>query len=259
MKWVNWCIALMVTGIVLNGCSPAQKKMDVLFQTSTIQALLNGVYEGEVTFEELKKHGNFGIGTLNGLDGEMIGINGRFYQIKDDGLAYPVHDRMKTPFAVVTSFEPDRKVFLNRPFTLKELEVFLDNQLPTKNIFYAFKIEGVFYYVKTRSVPKQLKPYPPLVDVVKNQSLFHFHGQRGTIVGFRLPEYMKGINVPGYHFHFITANRSAGGHLLDVKIEEVHIEIDDTSEFFMVLPKGKQFRTLDLSREGKKELEKVER
>jgi acetolactate decarboxylase len=96
-----------------------------------------------------------------------------------------------------------------------QLEQYLDKLLPTENIFYAIKIEGTFKYIKTRSVPKQNKPYPPLVEVVKNQPTFEFHNVKGTIVGFRCPSYVEGINVPGYHLHFITGDKKAGGHLLE--------------------------------------------
>lgn len=67
-----------------------------LFQASTINALVEGINEGDTTVKELKKHGDFGIGTFDDLDGEMIELDGKFYQIKSDGHAYPVKDSMKT-------------------------------------------------------------------------------------------------------------------------------------------------------------------
>ena len=109
MRYVSIAIILV---ILICGCSYAQKNEEVLYQTSTINALLDEVYDGNVTFKELKRHGDLGLGTFNNLDGEMIGLDGEFYQIKADGIAYPVDDLMKTPFAVVTFFEPDKtKVF----------------------------------------------------------------------------------------------------------------------------------------------------
>jgi len=110
-------------GLTASGCldrqvndKPSNQQMnkDLLFQTSTIDALLEGVYDGDITFGELKKYGDFGLGTFNGLDGEMLELDGRAYQIKTDGVAYAVNDSMKTPFAVVTFFEPDETIFLNR-------------------------------------------------------------------------------------------------------------------------------------------------
>lgn len=92
----------------------ALQEKDVLFQTSTINALSEGVYDGEITYGELKKHGDVGIGTFNDLDGEMIELDGNFYQIKADGIVYLVDDSMRTPFAVVTFFEPDKTLLLDK-------------------------------------------------------------------------------------------------------------------------------------------------
>jgi len=254
-----WLVVFFVIVVAISGYSSVQEKKDVLFQASTVNALLEGVYDGEMTYEQLKRYGDFGLGTFNGLDGEMIGLEGKFYQIKADGIAYLVDGSMRTPFAVVTYFEPDKTVLLDKSVDYKELQQYLDNLLPTKNIFYALRIEGVFPYIKTRSIPKQNKPYPPLVEVVKNQPIFEFHNVKGTIAGFRCPIYIKGINVPGYHLHFITKDKKAGGHLLECQLQNVRIEIDYTSEFYMVLPENAEFYKADLEKEKHQELEKVEK
>ena len=263
MKIARYSLLATFLGIVIiaiSGCLHLSENNDVLFQTSTINALLKGVYDGDITFQELKQHGDFGLGTINALDGEMIGLEGKFYQIRTDGISYPINDSMKTPFAVVTFFEPDKSVWLDEAAnSYEQLRGHLDNLLPTKNIFYAIKIEGVFEYIKTRSVPKQNKPYPPLVEVVKNQSTFEFHNTEGAIVGFWCPAYVEGVNVIGYHFHFITEDRKAGGHLLECRMQNVIIEIDYTSDFYMVLSQSGGFYEVDLTKGKQKELEKVEK
>jgi acetolactate decarboxylase len=232
---------------------------DVLFQTSTIYALLEGMYDGNVSYGDLKRYGDTGIGTFHELDGEMIEVNGKFFQIKSDGIAYPVDESMRTPFAMVTFFESDRTLVIGELLDYKGLEKYLDDLLPTRNIFYAIKIDGNFTYVRTRSVPKQSKPYPLLTEVVKDQPVFEFHHLRGTIIGFRLPDYMKGINMPGYHFHFINENRKAGGHLLECQIKNGRVEMDDTAGFYMILPKDDTFYKRDLTGDKQKEVEEVER
>ncbi|MEJ2568319.1 MAG: acetolactate decarboxylase, partial [candidate division WOR-3 bacterium] len=121
----------------------------------------------------------------------------------------------------------------------------------------AIKIEGLFKYVRTRSVPAQEKPYPPLIEVVKTQSEFEFNNVKGTLVGFRLPEYINGINVPKYHLHFITENKEGGGHLLELETEKVQAGIDFTDKIFVTLPKTRAFYDADLNKE--KDLKKVER
>ena len=259
MKINGYLLVVTFLSIAIHGCSNLQKNEGIVFQTSTINALLGGVYDGNITFKDLKKHGDFGIGTFNGLDGEMIGLEGKFYQIKADGVAYSVPDAMKTPFAVVTHFKPNQEVFLDSAVDCNQLEKHLDTILPTKNIIYAFKIEGDFKYIKTRSVPKQSKPYPPLIEVVKDQPTFEFQDVKGTIVGFWFPDYMEGINVPGYHFHIITEDRKAGGHLLECELQNVRIEIDYLSELFMALPDNSEFYNADLTKDRQGELEKIEK
>ncbi len=239
------------------GCSHTPENRDVLFQISTIDALLGGAYDGKLTYGELREYGDFGIGTFNGLDGEMIETGGKFYQVRSDGVAYPVADSMKTPFAVVTFFDPDESISLNEEMNYDQFKRYLDDLLPTQNIFYAIEMKGTFRYVKARSVPKQNRPYPPLVEVTKSQPIFEFHDITGTMVGFRCPDYVKGINASGYHLHFLTEDGKAGGHLLELQTRDVDIDIDYTSQFHMMLPEG-DFAGMDLTKDRQMELEKVE-
>jgi len=242
-----------------SACIDSLRENDTLFQISTINALMNGAYKGEMTFGELKRYGDLGIGTFDGLDGEMIGLEGKFYQIKADGVAYPVPDSMTTPFAVVTPFEADKTVPMQDGMDYEGLQRYLDKLIPDNSIFYAVKIEGTFKYIKTRSVPRQKEPYPPLVEVVKEQTIFEFHDIKGTIVGFRCPDSVKGINVPGYHLHFITADKKAGGHLLACQLQDGTIAIDFTSQFHLVLPQQDIASSQSLpNKDRTEELKKVE-
>lgn len=94
-------------------------------------------------------------------------------------------------------------------------------------------------------MPRQVEPYPPLVEVVKSQSIFESHDAAGTIAGFRCPSYVEGINVPGYHLHFITADRKVGGHLFGCQMRNVRVEIEYTPEFYMALPENNEFYRVD--------------
>ena len=235
MKIIRYLLVVTSLVIAISGCSCLQENKDVLFQTSTMNAIFERVYDGEITYKQLRQHGDFGIGTFNGLDGELFALEGKFYRIKADGIAYPVDDSMKTPFAVVTFFEPDKSVLLDEASDYKQLQQYLDDLLPTKDIFYAIKIEGTFKYIKARNIPKQNRPYPQFSEVVKNQLIFEFHNVEGTMVGFWCPAYLEEINVPGYHLHFITKDKKTGGHLLECQVQDVKIEIDYTPEFHMAL------------------------
>lgn len=243
----------------LSGCCCLQKDNDVLYQTSTINALMEGVFDGETNFSDLKKHGDFAIGTFNALDGEMIGLDGDFFRIRADGKAYSVKSAEKTPFAVATKFDSDANYMIYNIATLEDLTKYLDEKIPSQNIFYAIKIEGAFNYIKTRSAPMQNKPYPRLKDALKNQPEFEFNNIEGTIIGFRCPEFVNGINVPGYHFHFLTKDKSAGGHLLKCDIKDATVDVDYTSKFFLVLPEGESFFKKDLTDNKQKELEEIEK
>ncbi|KOP24113.1 acetolactate decarboxylase [Hapalosiphon sp. MRB220] len=245
--------------VVIPGRTQQNNSSNILFQTSTINALIAGVYDGDTDFKELKAHGNFGIGTLNNLDGEMIGLDGKFYQIKSDGIAYLISDAMKTPFAAVTFFQTDNLINLAGKFNYPQMQESLDRQLTSKNYPYAIRIQGTFPYLKVRSVPKQTPPYRPLVEVVKNQSIFELKNVKGTLIGFRTPSYMQGVNVTGYHLHFITENRKNGGHLLDGQFQNLQVEIDQMSDVRVDLPQNSQFHQANLEGDKAGEVNKVER
>jgi acetolactate decarboxylase len=217
------------------------------FQVSTLGALNVGVYEGGATLAKLKQHGNFGLGTFEGLDGEMVVLNGKFYQIKTDGVAYPVADEVKTPFSTVTFFRRERSLRLTGQMTYQGLKQQIGERLPTQNLPYAIRIQGTFPYLKVRSVPKQTLPYPPLSDVVSQQQrVFELRDVRGTLVGFQLPQYLKSVNVGGYHFHFITSDHKAGGHLLDGEFLNPIADVETLRDWQMMLPDHTAFAQASL-------------
>ena len=229
-----------------------------LFQTSTIDALLHGEYDGDVDFEELGGRGNFGLGTLEALDGEMVALDGGFYQVKADGRAYEIEPRARTPFAVVTFFEPTITRALAAPTDFDGFCALLDRLVGDEAPCCAVRLDGRFEYVKTRSVPRQRKPYPALAEVVKNQPTFELRDVTGSIVGFRFPSYAQGINVAGYHFHFITDDRSAGGHVLDFRLASGELSVDQESDLRLELPDGVDLPAPDLSAAKREELDRIE-
>lgn len=232
---------------------------DVLTQVSTIDALLNGVYDGKTTLQQLATHGDFGIGTFQALDGEMLMIDGRIYQVDSTGAVNQPAMGITTPFAATTFFDADRTHGIEAGTTYDVFQKKMDTRLPTPNIFYAVKITGVFRTVKTRSVPRQTRPYPPLKEVAKTQPVFNFQNVAGTMVGFRCPPYVTGINVPGYHLHFITQDRQSGGHVLEFTIVDGVVQVDDTAEFHMILPVDPGFFQTDLKKDNEAALKAVER
>lgn len=230
-----------------------------LFQTSTIDALLDGNYDGDVRFAELREHGDFGLGTLDALDGEMVALDGGFYQIGADGAVYPVDERTKTPFAVVTFFEPGGARLLDAAMDLAALCKQVDDLLADTSVCCAVRVDGHFSYVKTRSVPRQSKPYPPLAEVVKNQPVFELRDVRGSLVGFRFPDYAQGLNVAGYHFHFITTDRRAGGHVLGCRLTQGELRIDREADLRVELPPAVNLPVPDQTASKRETLDRIEK
>ena len=230
----------------------------ILFQTSTIDALLEGKYDGDVSFAELEERGDFGLGTLDALDGEMVALDGDFYQVKSDGRAYPVGRQMRTPFAVVTFFEPGLARELAAPTDFETLSAYLDRLVGGDTSCYAVRVDGRFDYVKTRSVPRQRKPYPPLAEVVKSQPTFELYDVRGSLLGFRFPAYAQGLNVAGNHFHFITADRNAGGHVLEFRLAGGELRVDHEADLRLELPPGVDLPVPDPAEAKREALNRIE-
>lgn len=218
------------------GCRSSKTFSETIFQVSTMDSLKAGNYDGLTTFSRLKKRGDFGLGTFEGLDGELILLDGQYYQVKADGLAYPVTPSMKTPFVDVTLFKADQIVSLKETLNYEQLAAYIDRLLPNKDAYYAIKIEGRFNYLKTRSVNPQEKPYPMLSEALAGQVIFEYEQMQGTMVGFRTPEAAEGLSSVGYHFHFISADKMRGGHVLACTIGDVKIAID-YSDNLKVLPR----------------------
>jgi acetolactate decarboxylase len=236
-------LAVLLVLAVSFGAHAQQAK--TLTQTSTIDALMSGIYDGKMTLQELKLHGDIGLGTIQSLDGEMILLDGTVYQVKADGTVHVPGPAETTPFAAVTFFEPDMEKTLPGGIDMKRLTDEIDAVLPTTNVIYALRIEGRFKRVKARSVPRQNKPYRPLEEVVKTQSIFDFENVEGVIVGLRCPPFMKGINVPGYHLHFLTKDRKAGGHVLGLTVDKAVAKIDRINSFYVALPESQDFYRLN--------------
>ena len=188
----------------------------------------------------------------------MVALNGNFYQIKANGKVKLAGDTLKTPFSAVCNFSPDKVFEQKIAVDLNQLKSLLDSKLSTQNICYAIKVEGNFSYIKTRSVPAQTKPYPPLLEVIKNQPTFEYKDVKGTLVGFWFPAYMKRINVPKYHFHFISNDKTQGGHLIACTGNDLTISIDKISVFNLSLPNTDSFYQLNLNPTNQnKKIEKV--
>ncbi len=237
----------------------AQNK-DQLFQVGTVNALLAGAYDGIMETEELHSSGNFGLGTFDKLDGEMIVYEGNIYQVRYDGKVIKNDVPALTPFAAVVNFNSDEHFEISSIDSFENLVKVLSNKIENRNLPSAVEINGTFEYVKVRSVPAQKKPYPTLAEAAKEESVFEYENIEGTLIGFFMPEYFKSFNVPGLHVHFLSLDEMKGGHLLDLKLKKGISEIDILNEFYVYLPDDSDhFKNLDLNKDRSEELENVER
>ncbi|MBT5926867.1 MAG: acetolactate decarboxylase [Verrucomicrobia bacterium] len=219
---------------------------DAVFQYSTLGALLVGVYEGDLTFGELMMHGNHGLGTFQGVDGELIITDGKAYKVRVDGNAYEVAMDEKTPFAVTTFFEPDLVIDLEHVTSFQDFQNQVDAVIPSQNQIYSMRIKGAFNTLTTRSVPVQNRPYPSLTEVVAAQTEFQFSNISGTMVGFLLPGYVANINASGHHLHFIDSDRTTGGHVLDFSADNIRVELDICSRLSVDIPENSDFQEANL-------------
>src|SRR3954454_19615726 len=237
-----------------------EREPHVLFQASTIGALLDGAFEGDLSFAELAEHGDLGLGTLNHLDGEMIAIDGGFFRADVDGDVTRIGPEERTPFAVVTALAPTLDEPLpDQELGHEELLARLDQLVPADASSCAIRLDGSFGLVRARSVPRQEPPYRPLTEVVADQHVFELREVEGTMLGFRFPTYVEGIEIAGYHLHFISADRSRGGHVLDSSSSGLRVRLDPSDDLHVELPPRVDLEDPSLAAQTHAAVELVER
>ena len=224
---------------------------DTLYQVALLQSLVQGYYDGIVTVEELKRHGDTGIGTFEGVNGEMIVLDGTVYQAVADGSIAIPSEEETIPFSNVTFFDVDETLALSGIADMAALQGAMNgvvNDLGA-NCFYMVKIEGTFDSIKVRSEYKQEKPYRALdVALAEDQTEFDYEDIHGTIVGLYCPDYMGDLNSVGWHFHFINEDRTRGGHVLQVSVGEAEAVFDMTDGFEMTLSRDTVFQGMELAK-----------
>jgi acetolactate decarboxylase len=224
-----------------------------LFQDSISGALVAGVYDEEVSVKSILEHGDFGLGTFANLDGEMVVLDGRVYQVQGTGRVSEARPNAGAPFAVVTRFSPQTDVDTEPVANFNELEERCDKYRNSGNIFYALRLDGRFRKVRTRAVnPPQ--PGTRLVDAANAQSEFSFNDIDGTLIGLWSPGFSSAFSISGYHFHFLSKDRQHGGHLLDVESGPLRLKVEALTDFHLALPESESFLKADLSKNTAEEL-----
>nr|WP_273801702.1 acetolactate decarboxylase [Proteus vulgaris] len=217
-----------------------------IYQNSLMSSLIAGVYDSNVTIADLLKHGDFGLGTFEQLDGELVAFDNNVFQLRSDGSARKALNSQKSPFAVMTFFNCDIEHHFSYGASQKEIHNVINQYVPSDNLFCAIRIEGEFELVKTRTVPRQEPPYRPMLEAIENQPIFTFHNETGTIAGFRSPQFTQGINVAGFHEHYINQQRQGGGHVLDYYLKKGTLQIGIISRLTIDLPSQSAFLQANL-------------
>jgi acetolactate decarboxylase len=227
--------------------------MHTLFQVSTSGALVEGIYNAAVCPDVILKHGDFGLGTFENLDGEMVVLDGHIYRVRGDGTVTEVTGDACAPYAVVTRFKPSVDLMIEPAEALSVLTHLCDEHRRSNNIFYAVRLDGEFHHIHTRAVCP-----PPeggrLIDAAKAQAEFQFSGIRGTLVGIWSPGFSSTFSISGYHFHFLSEDRQCGGHLLGCTTGQLRLRIEALTDFHLALPENESFLKADLSKTSAEEL-----
>jgi acetolactate decarboxylase len=234
------------------------KPLHTLFQVSTSAALVEGLYQGAVQVSRLLRHGDFGLGTFVDLDGEMVVLEGVCYRVASDGMVTNVDGDCLVPYAVVTRFSAEFAGPSQKVNSFSELVAVCDGLRSSQNAFYAFRVEGKFSFVKTR-VMKEVPHGRGLKAASSAQEEFKLEDQEGTLVGLWSPGFAGSFSVPGYHFHFLSADRKKGGHVLECRADDVRIDGCAMYEMHVSLPETAEFLQADLSRDPSEDLMSAER
>ena len=228
-------------------------------QISLFSVLLGGHYNGIVSVGEVKRLGNLAIATMDRLDGEMQMIDGVVYQACADGQVYLPGDNETVPFGTVADFSAEETVRLTGLPSYEQFEARMDECCPRKDFPLAIRLSGKFNSMKVRTVKRQEQDGVGLAEAAKEEAVFEFRDIRGDLVGFRLPEYIRGINAPGWHRHFMDEARKHGGHVVNFSLLEGDLSFCHAGDYHIRLPDSPDiFAGLDLNRDWSRELKKAE-
>jgi acetolactate decarboxylase len=259
MRKLNFILLAVVTiSLLAAPLVRAFAEDGVLYQISASNALSTGLYDGYVSCAQIKENGDFGIAVGEGLNGELILLDGTFYQELADGTVRVAPDSLMVPFGMATRFKPTEQFDLGPIKNYPELRAEFDKHITSRNIIYAVRIEGNFPWIKNRSFPKQSKPYRKQAVIVDEQKIFEVKDTEGTLVGFWFPDYIYAVNLPGLHLHYLSRDHRSGGHTLDLATSRAKVSLQPIYQYLIVLPKSGEFLKTDLTGDKTQEIKKIQ-
>jgi len=221
--------------------SEAAPPTDGIFHYSVMDAMRNGVYRGDLTVKDLPKVGDTGLGTFNNLDGELVGLDGTFYRVAPDGRVHEAEPDRKIPFGSFAFFKEDVRLALAAKGDFEAFQKQLLDVLPQRNQMYAVQVKGTFDEITVGGANKIAEgDRTPIADLMKSRPLYSAKGVKGTVVGFYNPPYVGGIDLSPFHLHFISEDKSIGGHVVGMTLSGTKLEVSLD---------GKKGMTIDLPRD----------
>ena len=188
-------------------------------------------------------------------------IDGHCYRILADGSVIEAQPLDTTPFASIAYLEEGHTIKFGAMATAEALRNALDDSIDLlgPNSMYVVRIDGYFNRVAARAELYQHEPYKPFAEVLEtDERRFAFENVEGSLVCFYFPSFMDGVNTPGWHFHFINAARTFGGHVFDVDMVRGTATLNKTDRFILDLPSNQAFQYADLANASKDDIHKVE-
>lgn len=248
-------------GLGAYNANAAKNERDSIAQVALLQSLAQGYFGGTITAGELLALGDTGIGTFEGLNGEMIVMDGKMYQALGDGRVIVTPDSTIIPYATVSFFDKDVALPLKNIKNKAEFEKALNETVEKngKNSFYMVRLDAEFPSILFRSEYGSKPPYPTLVEALKGkQTEFTEKNIKGTLIGIYCPGYMGGLNTPGWHFHFVSQDKKKGGHILELSLNKGTIYLDKSDQFNMIIPDDQKFQSLNLAKDMSADIKSAE-
>lgn len=227
-----------------------------LYRNSLISALFAGRYEGEMTYGEIRKFGDFGIGAFNHLDGEMVGFDGAFYHVRADGSVRPITADQKTPFAIVTVFRPDVEFEVQGRMTKTGVQAMIEDAA-SANLFSAVRVDGKFEEIRTRAFRRRANSSARLAETTEDETERVLTYVQGTLAGFRTPEYAQGTGVADFHMHFLRQDKQRGGYAIDYRLRAGKVQICTVRDLRVELPIPGEFHMANFEHPELKEKTKT--
>ncbi len=234
-----------------------------MYQVSTLQALALGYTKKVITVSELLQNGDTGLGTFEDVNGEMIIMDGHCYQARSDGSVMEADPNAGVPFSAVARLLGTRQFEMTDKQDIESIRTELTQRIEEHfglNSMHVVRIDGEYEKVDARSEEPYKSHHITLKEVLdQNQTSFVFENIRGSLVGVYFPDHMDGINMPGWHLHFLSEDKTKGGHVFNVILKKGTVRLDKITRIEIDLPKAAAFDTYSLKQASEEEIKKVEK